>query len=523
MKQPVRELHSLRDLVISAAERFPDREFFICEDPKLPSVSGSSLCSLCKKAASVLPADGGSKHIALLGPSSAAWIASYFAVLSAGHVAVPLAYGMTPDELKGCIEQAECCMLLFDEAASDVAKQLSSEIPGLSSRELHDFLDDVQKAPEVPWPDLGYDSPAAMYFTSGTTSKSRCVILTHRNLSSQVNALMSVIPLSEKDTGLSILPLSHTFEAMSNIAGALYCGGTLYINESLRTVKKNLIKCRPTILIVVPLILQTLRKEITREAKKQGRLEAMERALKLNGNLRKIGINAGSLLFKDIHSNFGGRLKTIICGGAALDPDLIYFYRCLGIEVLQGYGITECSPVVSVNTIRANRPGSVGRTIPCCETAVIGGEICVRGDSVSPGYYNDDEANRESYRDGWFHTGDLGYIDKDGYVYCTGRIKNLIVLSNGENVSPEEIEEQLYRLEGVKEALVYESNGMITAEIFADRSVIPDKKAAWDVVGTVNKAVASYKQIGDIVLRDREFDKTSTKKIKRYHSKEGCE
>ena len=516
------KLNNLRDLIIRAAELYPGRDFFLCSDEKFPSVSGAQLFSICKKAVSVLPYSREKLHIALLGPNSAAWIAAYFAVMSAGHIVVPLHYGMKQDEVKEALLQADCDMLIFDEQLTGDVEKLSSSIPGLVTCGVHSFIEEAEKAPAGEWPVIDSDEPAAMYFTSGTTSKSRCVILTHRNLAAQANTLMSVLPLTEEDSGLSILPLSHTFEMMAYVVGALHCGGTLYINESLRSVKANLKRCQPTILVVVPLILQTLKREIERTAAKQGRLEELKRGIRLNEKLRRFGIHAGHRLFADIHETFGGRLKTIICGGASLDPEIIRFYRALDIEILQGYGITECSPVVSVNTLSGNRPGSIGRALDCCEVSVINGEICVRGDSVSPGYYHDEEANDTSFIDGWFHTGDLGYKDRDGYLYYTGRIKNLIILSNGENVSPEEIEERLYRVDGIRDALVYEHDGKITAEIYADPNKIPDKNAAWKAINPINKSMAQYKQIGDILLRDVEFEKTATNKIKRYKNKEGC-
>lgn len=522
-EQSNRGLNNMRDLVISAAENHPDTDFFICKDRGFPSVTGEHLLSICKRAQALLPQGEKQEHIALLGPNSAAWITSYFAVLTSGNVVVPLHHGLTHEELRECISRADCGMLIFDESCSRDAGMLADEIPGLKILPMHDFLERAEGMPEEEWAELSPDSPAAMYFTSGTTARSRCVILTHRNLASQAGAIFSVLPLSVEDTGLSILPLSHTFEMMTYVVGALYCGGTLYINDSLRNMKDNLKQCRPTILVVVPLILQTLRKEILRNAKKQGKLEALERGLRLSGRLQKLGINAGRKIFSEIHDSFGGRLRTVICGGAALDPELIQFFRDLGIQVLQGYGITECSPVVSTNSPDADRPGSIGRPLPCCEVQLTDGEICVRGDSVSPGYYGDEEANTASFHDGWFHTGDLGYMDRDGFLYCTGRIKNLIVLANGENVSPEELEERLYRIEGVRDAVVYERDGKITAEIYADRSVIPDKSAAWDLIRPVNRSLAAYKQIGDIVLRDKEFEKTATRKIKRYQKGEGTE
>ena len=509
----------MRRLAEHAASCFPDREFFLCADEEMSYVRGFELYGFCKKAAAALDKIAAEGHVALLGPGSAAWLAAYFAVLSAGRVIVPLHDGMQLQELEDCLRLADCGLLLYDERRGETAALLAQAIPGLALMELHEFVERLREEKRESLPKLEPDSTAAMYFTSGTTGKPRCAMLTHRNMGSEISAITEVLSLSENDVGLSLLPLSHTFEMMTHVAGALHCGGTLYLNESVQTVKKNLREKRPTILVAVPLILQTLHKEIVNTARKQGRLDALEKAIRLSGALQKIGLDMSGRLFGEVTALLGGQLHTIICGGAALDPELIRFFRALGIEVLQGYGITECSPVVSVNRPGKNVVGSVGRPLPCCEVKIEGREICVRGENVSPGYYKDAQATAESFRDGWFHTGDLGRLDRKGNLFFEGRIKNLIILANGENVSPEELEEKLYQAEGILDAAVYEKDGRITTELFVDRALIPDLSAAWRIVSPINRSLASFKQIGEIVLRETEFEKTATRKIKRYKLK----
>ena len=506
----------MRRLTEHAAECFPDREFFLCTDEKMPSVTGSELYELCGKAAAVLKGLAEGRHIALLGPGSAAWLAAFFAVLSAGRVIVPLHDGMQIRELEDCLRLSDCGVLLYDGRRGAVASALVHAVPDLQILELHEFIERLREEKNTEFPELEPDAIAAMYFTSGTTGKPRCVMLTHRNMGSQISAITEVIPLAETDVGLSLLPLSHTFEMMTYVAGALHCGGTLYLNESVRTVKKNLREKKPTILVAVPLILQTLHKEILNTARREGRLEKLQKAIRLNAALQRVGLDMSGRLFGELRELLGGRLHTIICGGAALDTELIRFFRALGIEILQGYGITECSPVVSVNRHGKNVIGSVGPCLPCCEVKILDREICVRGDNVSPGYYRDEKAAAESFRDGWFHTGDLGRLDRMGNLFFEGRITNLILLANGENVSPEELEEKLYQAEGILDAVVYEKDGKITAELFVDRALIPDVSAAWKIVSPINRSVASFKQIGEIVLRETEFEKTATRKIKRY-------
>ena len=507
----------LREVVFHAAERFPETKFFLSGDKAMPHVTGRELKALCGAFGAWSARQGlEGSHIAILGPNGAAWLSCFFAVLSGGCVVVPMHLGTKPEELKSCLVRSDAELLLYDASCAGDAQALHDELPELRMMEYHAFLAELSAEPEQVFPALHPDDPAALYFTSGTTARSRCVILTHRNMGSHSSAAMSQLPLSPDDTGLSVLPPSHTFELMTNIVGALHCGGTLYINESLLTVKENLRKYEPTILVVVPLVLQVLYKEIRKTAKKQGKLELLERGLRLNGALQRVGIDLSHRLFSDVYDVVGHNLRYFLCGGAALDPALIDFFRCLGITVLQGYGITECTPIVAANVPHANRFGSIGKTFPCCETKLIDGEICVRGDSVSPGYYRDEKANAEAYRDGWFHTGDLGRQDKAGYLYFTGRKKNLIVLSNGENVSPERLEEKLYRIDGVLDAVVYDANGKITAEVYADDKALPDRDAVWAEIDRVNRTLAPHEQIGALVLRTEPFEKTVTQKIKRY-------
>ncbi len=506
----------IRELVDRAAERYPNTEFFISSDKLLPHISGSRLRHCCAAFAHLARSTGiEGEHIAILGRNCAAWIASFFAVVTGGCVAAPLSADAKIGELDYCVKKADCTTLIYDVNYEDRALELKILNPELKLTEMHELVHRLSDCTEEyrPHPEPG--DIAALYFTSGTTANSRCVILTHGNLTAHLNAAMAALPLSPDDIGLSVLPPSHTFELMTNIVGALHCGGTLYINESIRTVKANLKKYRPSILVVVPLVLQMLHKQIIAQAKKNGKLEQLEKGLKLSAFLQRFGIDISHKLFAEVYDVLGGKLRYFLCGGAPLDKQLVEFYAALGITVLQGYGITECSPIVAANLPWANRIGSVGRQFPCCEVKIIDGEICVRGGSVSPGYYRDDIATRQAFYDGWFHTGDLGYKDKNGYIFFTGRRKNLIVLPNGENVSPEEIEEKLYRIDGVEDALVSQDGGVICAEVYADRELIPDEKTLQKIVDELNKELPMFKQIGRVSLRNQPFEKTSTQKIYR--------
>ena len=507
----------LRQLVFHAAEQFPQTQFYLSHDPAFPFVTGQGLLEACGQFGSWISRRGQTGcHIALLGPNCAAWLTCFFAVISSGCAVVPLYYGSPLDDQASCLLRSDSVILLYDKSCEKDAVALREGQPGLEIFEMHSLLYELDSVGAATFPPLQQEDVCALYFTSGTTEQSRCVMLTHRNLGAMVSAAMPILPLSPKDTGLSIMPPSHTFEMMTNIVGALHCGGTLYINQSLRTVKSNLKKHQPTIIVTVPLLLQTLKKEILLQVRRRGKTEQFEKAMRISLKFRRRGIDISRKLFAEVFETLGKNLRYFICGGAALDPELITFFDGLGITVLQGYGITECSPIVACNTPECNRPGSIGQVFPSCEVQIIGGEICVRGESVSAGYYKDPVSTAAAYQDGWFHTGDLGHFDADGFLYYDGRCKNLIVLPNGENVSPEALEQKLYRVEGILDAVVYEKNGCITAEVWADPSLFPDRESLWQAISRVNRTVSAFQQIGDLVMRSEPFEKTATQKIKRY-------
>ena len=507
----------LRQLVFHAGEAFPQTRFFISRDPDLPFVTGQGLLDACGQFGSWISRRGQTGcHIALLGPNCAAWLTCFFAVISSGCAVVPLYFGAPLADQTYCLRRSDSVILLYDKSCEKDAVALREAQPELEIFELHALLYELDSVEGTFFPPLQPEDLCALYFTSGTTAQSRCVMLTHRNLGAMASAAMVILPLSAKDTGLSVMPPSHTFEMMTNIIGALHCGGTLYINQSIRSVKANLKKYEPTILVTVPLLLQTIKKEILAQVRRRGKTAQFEKAMRISMKFRRRGIDISRRLFSEVYETLGKNLRYFICGGAALDPELITFFYSLGVTVIQGYGITECSPIVACNTPENNRPGSIGCVFPSCEVKIIDGEICVRGESVSKGYYNDPEATAAAFRDGWFHTGDLGHFDDDGYLYYDGRCKNLIVLSNGENVSPEALEQKLYRVEGILDAVVYEKNGRITAEVWADPNVFPDRESLWRAISNVNRTVSAWQQIGEIVMRTEPFEKTATQKIKRY-------
>jgi long-chain acyl-CoA synthetase len=375
-----------------------------------------------------------------------------------------------------------------------------------------------------------------MLFTSGTTGTSKCVVLAEKNTCACVNAACESVNFSDKDVLLSVLPIHHTYELAIMLA-ALNIGCTIGINDSLRHLMRNIAEIRPTGLILVPLFVSTIHKKIMDKAKKQGKDGTIRRMVPIAARLPR---KWRRKIFSAIHETFGGRLEKIICGGAALNPELVRTFDAFGIQICEGYGITECSPLIAVSPYFANVPGCVGPAVPCCQAriAVTGknelgfdeGEIQAKGDNVMIGYYNNDEANAAAFtEDGWYRTGDVGYIDKRGYIHITGRLKSVIVLESGKNVFPEEIEEYLEDIEEIAESVVVGRKAqdcdtvLLTALVYPNKDAFPegtDKdtmyKVIYDKITEQNKRVASFKKIMALELRDEEFEKTTSKKIKRH-------
>ena len=379
------------------------------------------------------------------------------------------------------------------------------------------------------------DKMCALLFTSGTTGTSKGVMLSQRNFTSSTNASSQAMEYDDDTRYVSCLPIHHTYEMVPGEFASTNCGGSLFINDSLRNLLRNFQYFKPTALILVPLFVETMYKRMWHEIAKQGLTRQVRALMKVSDGLLKIGIDQRERFFKKIIDSFGGGLRSIVCGGAPISEKIVRDFYSLGINIMNGYGITECSPLVAVNPPNAIRFGSVGLPVRGCRVKIdrgadgVNGEILVKGDNVMLGYLDDEDATKAAFTDdGWFKTGDLGYLDEDGYLYITGRKKNLIILSNGKNIYPEEIES--YLTDGtdlIKECVVIarvNSNNeqIITAVIYPDFDLLEglDEKEIYDklkeIVNETNRTLPLYKQVREIEIRDEEFEKTTTRKIKRY-------
>ena len=367
------------------------------------------------------------------------------------------------------------------------------------------------------------------------------VMLSQQNIYSTVNAAMRYIDMTPDDVSLSVLPVHHTYELMC-LQAELLLGMTVCINDKLRHVVKNMNRFHPTVMTLVPLFLDTMEKKVWAEAEKKGKTKTLRAAIKTSDALRKTGVDMRRKLFADVHKAFGGNLRVIICGGAKLNPALIHTFDSFGITVYEGCGITECSPLTTLNPFYAPKAGSIGKPVGSCnlrldtngygknEKGYREGEIQVKGSNVMLGYYQNPEANAAVFTDdGWFRTGDVGYYDEQGYYYITGRCKSVIVLDNGKNVFPEEIEEYLGALDTVAECVVVgrkqdeTSPTVLVAVIYPNYDKFAHDSSDENVNATIlasiraiNRTLPSFKQVSRIELRKTEFEKTTSKKIKRH-------
>ena len=464
------------------------------------------------------------KKIALVGENSYEWIITYFAAVMGANIIVPLDKELSPSELSTLIKSGECDMLIYSKTKSALLPLI--EDMGIKSVCIDEFESILSLGREIiasgdkAFADIPMkiDDTCAIIFTSGTTGVPKGVMLSQRNLLS--DAKHSLENLTIPKGTVAVLPFNHTFGFMAGVLCQLWVGFPVFVNSSLKNVLRDIKAARPGHISVVPLFLDNFYKNIWKAAKKQGKDNALRKLISFSNRMRSVGIDLRKTLFKSVLSAFGGRLEMIICGGAPIDDEIMKGFEDLGITVINGYGITECSPIVAINRKCWIKYGTVGLPIPSVHLKIDDpnengeGEILVKGDIVMKGYYNNPEATKAAFSNGWFKTGDIGRIDRDGFLSITGRQKNIIILDNGKNVYPEELETLIGRIENVTEVLVYEEDGVITAEIYSEDPAA--KEQVTDAVREMNKTIAGYKQIRKIKFRNTEFEKTTTKKIKRY-------
>lgn len=491
------------------------------------------------------------KHIALIGESSYEWIISYYSMMSIGSVSVPIDKELPKEDIKGIIEKGECSYVIYSSIIDDKMDEIKGELKdtditfirmGEAKEDLLSLSDVIVSGKTLrdggdnSYFDYELDPSklASIVFTSGTTGKGKGVMLSQTNILSDMTQGMYLFNITPKT--MMVLPPHHTFGSTVVFVGHYSQGATVYLSNGLRYITKELKEQQPSHLVLVPLFVETFYKRIMSTIEKEGKMDAVKALIKTSNAMRKVGVDMRRKFFKSILDVFGGKVEFIICGGAALNQDIIDFFDAIGVPILNGYGITECAPLISCNRNKWQKNGSVGIPIIGEKVKILDpdengeGEISVKGPNVMLGYYKDSEATKEAFdEEGYFKTGDYGKLDEDGWVYITGRLKNLIIFSNGKNVYPEEIETEISRIPFVNEVVVYAGESIahpekevIVAEIYPDYDALKDheiddcKRYFQNEVKKINLRMVSYKNVGLVKLRKEEFEKNTSRKIVRF-------
>lgn len=554
-----KEYRDIREMLKESVQKYGDNISFIIKEKQKGEVSYKNITykmlqeDINKLGTALIDLGLQGKRIAIIANNCYEWCLSYLATLCGVGIVVPLDKSLPSGEIESLLQRSHTDAVIFGKNYIDIMKDILNKSKTnieyyISMEKIEDDkflnLQDLQKRGEelLKKGDTRFENtiikPEEMnviLFTSGTTSASKAVMLSQKNLVSNIYALNSVEKMYETDRNLAFLPLHHTFGStgllffLSNGVSNVFCDGLKYI-------QKNLQEYHVTVFVCVPLLLEAMNKKILKEIEKQGKTKLIKIATKVSNFLLKFGIDIRRKLFKDIINNLGG-LRMAISGAAAIDKTVVENFTNFGIKTVQGYGLTETSPVITAENDKNIRYGSVGFPMRNVEVEIYEpnengiGEIIAKGPNVMLGYYENEEATNEVLIDGWFHTGDLGYIDKDGFLFITGRKKNVIVMKNGKNTYPEELEVLISKLPYVAENMVFGIpsrdddldlaakivyNKEYVEESFGDISKEELKEKIWQDIKTINKTMPPYKYIRQIIVTDEPMIKTTTQKVKRF-------
>ena len=497
------------------------------------------------------------KRIALISENRYEWELSYLAVASGVGVIVPLDKALPDNELESLILRSQVEAIIYsskyDAIMNTLREKKNTNLKYFISMDLEENTQGiyaekalVEKGKKLltdgnkTYIDAKIDSEkmGIMLFTSGTTAMSKAVMLSHKNLVTNVMDIIQRFDLTDEDRFLSFLPLHHVFECTVGFLYPISIGGSIAFCEGVKHMAENIKEFEITAMISVPAVFDIIYRKVMKTIEKKGKLANLEKGKKVSQFLLKMKIDLRKKLFKEVHESLGPKLKLVVTGGAALDPETEKGFNDLGFDVEQGYGLTETAPVIAAETPKCRRLGSIGKKFPSVEVKIDDpdeegiGELMAKGPSIMLGYYENEEATKSALEsDGWFHTGDLARIDKDGFIYISGRKKSVIVLNNGKNVFPEEIETLLNKVEGIKETFVFEKKEddgdvKVCVEIVYDKELIKElyniegeeniKEFLWDKVKEVNKLMPKYKYVREMVITEEPLIKTTTLKIKRH-------
>ncbi|HHV30016.1 AMP-dependent synthetase/ligase [Acetivibrio mesophilus] len=564
----VRTIKNLKDMIEQSSKLFANKNAF-CVKTKDNLYKGITFSEfkddIDSFGTALLELGIGKGFIAVIGENRYEWCVTYLSTINGAGVVVPLDKELPLPELENLLRQSNANVVVYSGKFDDGIKEMSPRLSNIKyfinmntdEHENESFLSfwallrkgkKLLESGKKDYLNASIDENAmsAMIFTSGTTDHAKAVMLSHRNICSNIMAVSASIYMDSTDSVVSILPLHHTYECTAGFLTMIYNGATITFNEGLKYIGKNLKEAQPSILILVPLILESMYNKIWEQASKKKSLKFKLKAGLFISNLlyNVFKIDIRRKLFKSVIDNVGGKLRLVISGAAALDPEVAKGFESMGIKVLQGYGLTEASPIVAVNRDKQYRHDSIGLPIPGLDVEISNpdkdglGEIIVKGDSVMLGYYNNEAATKAVLKNGWLYTGDLGRMDENGFIYITGRQKNIIVTKTGKNIFPEEVEAYINKSPFIKESLVSgrendkNDETIVVAQIVPDIDAIkarlkidtePSPEDVYNLIKSeikaINKNMPIYKRVVDITIRENEFAKTSSKKIKRYLEK----
>lgn len=450
------------------------------------------------------------QHIGVVCDLTYQCIVCLYAVMIAGKVVVPLEADQAGEALDSYVDRADIELLLYNE------DRIDGVVSHCESLLIPEFLSSPGAAMSG-WPVWEENRAACIFFTSGTEGKPSGVVLTQKNMSF-INSYSYANNLGRNARVLLYLPIHHIFSFLV-LTSCIHDGCEIHLSKSIKYVARELTEVKPDALVTVPMVNELFRNKITKGIEASGKAEQIAKRIKLSNGLRKLGLDLRTPLFRKLRESLGGIPQLLITGGSAVSEDTMRFFDDIGIIILQAYGMTETSGSISTNSLNQNRYGSVGHCHPFNQVRIKGSEIQVRGENVMKEYYKDPQATERSFDDGWFCTGDLGRFDDDGYLFITGRKKNLIILDNGENVSPEELENRLLMCEAIGEVVVSERQGHIHAEVFGNPASGLDadslRKAVQEALDSLNRQNPVYKRIVSWELRNTPFEKTASLKIRR--------
>ncbi len=559
MLYEAKEFKNIKEIIYNSAKKYSKKIAFVVkhqENKKVnyKNITYEKLLKDINNFGTALYNKGlNKKRVAIIGKNRYEWVISHLANLLGGIVSVPLDKDLQYDELENSIIRSKAECIIFDEKLTDKIEKIKEENNTnltnyicMSKIEGFESVEELIKQGEVliekgntEYVEAKIDENIMniLLFTSGTTSKSKAVMLSQRNIASNIYAMQCVEDIRSTDTNIAFLPFHHIFGSTCLIM-MLACGVKTVFPDGLRYIKQNLKEYKVTLFVGVPVLVEAIYKTIMKEIDKQGKTKIINIATKISNILLKLHVDIRRKIFKQIIDALGGELRLIISGGAPADPKISKGFNDMGIKTLQGYGLSETSPVIAAENAKMIKNGTVGIPMINDIIEIVNkdqngiGEIRVKGPNVMLGYYEMPELTSEVLKGGWFYTGDLGYFDKQGYLYITGRNKNMIVLRNGKKVFPEELELLVNRLEIVEESMVFgmpskedKDDVKVSVKISYNKEVVKEKykdkseeelyQIVWEQIKELNKTFPRYKHIQNMILTSEELIKTTTKKIKR--------